>query len=80
MNFSSMLIVGHRDHFRKLTRAKWNLGDSLRAVGGHMKRVRNSGSKFEIFWFGLGLGYMMVCNVTIVCVHVPSVILTNELA
>ena len=31
-------------------------------------------------WFGLGLGYVMVCEVTLVCVQVRSVILIKELA
>ena len=44
------------------------------------KRVRVSGSKFEIFLFGLGLGYIMVCDLTSVCVQVHIVILIKELA
>ena len=50
------------------------------AVKFRTKRVRVSGSKFEIFLFGLGLGYIIVCDVTIVCVQVRIVILINELA
>ena len=51
------------------------------AVGGLTKRVRLSGLKFEnFFWLGLGLGYIMVCDVTLVCVHVQRVILIRELA
>ena len=43
-------------------------------------RVRTSGPKFDIyFWFGLGLGYIMVCDVTLIFVQVRSVILIKEL-
>ena len=40
------------------------------------------GLKFDIFWFGLGLGlgYIMFCDVTLVCAQVRSVILIKELA
>ena len=47
---------------------------------GFSIRVRNSVPKFEFFLFGLGLGYVMVCDVTLVCVQVRSVVLIKELA
>ena len=44
-------------------------------------RARHSVSKFEIFfWFGLGLGYIMVCDVTLVFAQIRRVILIKELA
>ena len=50
---------------------------SLLAGGGRSKRVRVSGLKFDIFfWLGLGLGYIMVCDVTLVCVKCCT--LTNN--
>ena len=42
--------------------------------------VRNSGPKFEIFWFGLGLGHAMVCDVTLACAQAHIVVLIKELA
>ena len=54
---------------------------SFGAIGGRTKRVMVWGFKFEnCFWLGLGLGYIMVCDVTIGYVQVCSVILINELA
>ena len=47
-------------------------------VSRHTKRVRVSGSKFEFFLLGLGLGYIRTCYVTLVYVHVPIVILKNK--
>ena len=38
------------------------------------------GPNLNFFWFELGLGYVMVCNVTLVFVKVRSVILIKELA
>ena len=35
------------------------------------------GPKFEFFW--LGLGYIMICDVTLVSVEVRNVMLINEL-
>ena len=32
-------------------------------------KVRNLRPKFEIFLFGLGLGYIMVCDVTLVSIE-----------
>ena len=48
-------------------------------VGLFRIKVRVSGPKFEIFWLGLGLGYIMVCDLTLVCVHVRNVMLIREL-
>ena len=47
-----------------------------RTVGGFSIRVRISGPTFEIFL--LGLGYIMIYDVTLVSVHVQSVILIRE--
>ena len=40
----------------------------------------NSGPKFDFFGFGLGLGYIMVCEITLVCAQARSVIIIKELA
>ena len=50
----------------------------LTPAGVYLTRVRVSGSKFEIFLLGLGLWYIMVCDVMLVYVDVPSVLLINE--
>ena len=42
--------------------------------------LKKSGPKFEFFLFGLGLGYIMVCDLLLVCVQVRIVILIKELA
>ena len=39
-----------------------------------------SGPKFEFFWLGLRLGCIMVCEITLICVQIRSVILIRELA
>ena len=38
------------------------------------------GPNFRFFWFGLGLGYIIFCDVSLVCVQVRIVILIKELA
>ena len=38
------------------------------------------GPNFDIFWFGLGLAYIMVFEFTLVCAEVRSIILNRELA
>ena len=44
-------------------------------------KARNLGPKCEIFFrFGLELGYIMVCEITLVCVQVRTLILIKELA
>ena len=42
------------------------------------KEDRVLGSNFVIFLFGLGLGYVMACDGTIVCVYVHSVVLIKD--
>ena len=53
---------------------------TLQQVIRPQKELEFRAPNLRFFLFGLGLGYIIVCEIMILCVQVRTVILINELA